>query len=295
MKLRHLEIFKVVCKHMSITKAAEELYMTQPAVSMVIKELEDYYHTKLFDRISRKIYLTHAGEKLLIYTNNIMNQLDLSISDIRDQQNLVSCNIGVNVTIGEGYLSNIIHHLKTLVPHLNLFVSVDNVKNLEVRFANNEFDFIITDSPYNVASHHILEHLASEQMSIVCAPTFTRQTELTIHQLSNYPLLLRESGSGCRRVINSIFEKHDCTNKPKIESVSHLALIDLAINNQGIAIIPTCLVKNHIEAGRLKAIQMKEVVFYRDYYLVYHDSKYISPTIKQCIEKIKELFKKQSS
>ena len=100
MNIRHLEIFLAVCEHMSISKAAESLYLSQPAVSIAIKELEDYYNCRLFDRISRKIYLTASGEKLLNYAHVILGQIEESVTSLRDDTLTKSCHMGVNVTVG---------------------------------------------------------------------------------------------------------------------------------------------------------------------------------------------------
>lgn len=290
MNLRHLEIYKVVCKHMNITKAAEELYMSQPAVSIVIKELEDYYETKLFDRMSRKLFLTESGIKLLSYTHSILKQIDLSIKDIRDEQNLDVCNIGANVTIGEGYLSDMITHLNNVIPELNVHVCVDNVASLEKRLISNEFDYVITDTP-QLSLQLMLEKLGGEPMLLVCSPDFTSAESLTMRELAEYPLLLREKGSGCRRVVDAIFEQNECFMIPKIESISHISLIELAKGGHGIAIIPRVLVRKELVSNELKTIELTDASFIRNYYIVYHYNKYLSPLVKQSMEEIKSLFK----
>lgn len=289
MNIRHLEIFRAVCRNKSITKASQELYMTQPAISIAIKELEEFYETKLFDRMSRKIYLTKSGEKLLAYTNTILNQLDLSISDIRDQNNLVTCRIGVNVTIGEAYLSNIIHHLTKKLPDLQLQTSIENVQTIEEKFLNNEYDFLITDSPrFDV--NFSLEKLYGEPMLLVCGIDYHMPQTITIKDLAQMDLLLREKGSGCRRVIDAIFEKNECFIEPKIESISHLSLLELTKNNLGIAIMPKSLVIKEIEEGHLKCLDLLDSSFTREYYLVYHPNKYLTPIILECMNEIRKLF-----
>ena len=84
MTLRHLKVFVTVCELNSITRAAEKLYVAQPAVSSAIKELEDYYDIKLFDRISRRLYLTDAGKSLLAYATHIVSLFSEMESNVRD-------------------------------------------------------------------------------------------------------------------------------------------------------------------------------------------------------------------
>jgi len=107
---------------MNVTKAADESNITQIAVSIATKELEAFYDTKLFDSIGRKIYLTETGEKLRNYTEAIIEQYEESISDIRNKSHLVKCHIGTNVTVGESFLSVIIHILYLpLLQNIHIF------------------------------------------------------------------------------------------------------------------------------------------------------------------------------
>lgn len=289
MTLRHLQIFKSVCTHMSITQAANELNMTQPAVSIAIKELEVFYNTKLFDRIGRKIYLTEMGEKLRSYTDTIIEQFDSSIADIRDESNLVTCHIGVNVTIGEGQLSTIIEKLKMRMPQLKLHVTVDNNKAIENMLANNQIDFAITDTPTN-AHNLVISKLYSEEMQVVCSPRYTAIDSVTVKELSEMALLLREKGSGCRKCIDAVFEAVGCFPTPTVQSISNQTLINLVKNNHGLTILPTVLVKEYIKSGILKNLSLTDGKFIRDYYLVYQSKKFLSSVVLSCVKEIERLY-----
>ena len=286
MTLRHLQIFESVCAHMSITQAADALNMTQPAVSIAIKELEAFYNTKLFDRIGRKIYLTETGEKLRNYTDTIIEQFDVSVSDIRDKSNLVTCRIGVNVTVGEGYLSAIIRTLKEHLPELKLYITVDNTNAIESKLARNEMDFALTDTPADTHSLNVTR-LHGEKMQIVCSPSFTAKSEVSVSELSEMPLLLREKGSGCRNCIDAVFDRAGYFPIPIAQSVSNLALIELAKCNMGVTILPISLVDSEIQSGALKCLTLSDGEFVRDYYLVYHIKKFLSPAVADCIELLK--------
>ncbi len=285
MTLRHLQIFKIVCNHMSITPAADELNMTQPAVSIAIKELEVFYNTKLFDRIGRKIYLTETGEKLRTYTDTIIEQFDSSISDIRDKSKFVTCRIGVNVTIGEGQLSTIVKRLKMHIPELKLYVTVDNNKAIEKMMANNQIDFALTDTPTD--THNlVVTKLYSEEMQVVCSTKYTSNDSVTVKELSEMPLLLREKGSGCRKCIDAVFDTAGCFPIPVVQSISNQTLIDLVNNNNGITILPTAVVKDYIKSGSLKKLTLTDGKFIRDYYMVYQDRKFFSPVVISCMKEI---------
>lgn len=284
MTLRHLEIFKTVCEQMSITKAADELNMTQPAVSIAIKELENFYNTKLFDRLGRRIYLTETGNKLQNYANTIIEQFNASVLDIHHKLNHVSCRMGVNVTVGEGHLASIIKRLKKEIPELGLYVTVDNTESIEKKLENNEIDFAIMDAPSD-SKNLTIRKLYSEQMAAVCSPQFQISSSLDVKELEAQPLLLREKGSGCRKCIDEVFEKQGCFIQPIVHSVSNLTLIELAKHGMGIAILPISIVKEHILNESLKELELGGIEMKRDYYIIKHKSKCISEAVMRCILK----------
>lgn len=285
MTLRHLEIFQIVCAQMSITKAADELNMTQPAVSIAVKELESFYRTKLFDRLGRKIYLTRAGEKLLAYTNMIIGQFHASISDIRNEADHAVCRIGVNVTAGEGCLAAITVRLKEEIPNLKLHIAVDNTESIQSMLRKNEIDFAVMDAPSD-SRNLTVQKLYSEQMTAVCSQKFKIENSIKLTDLAAQPLLVREEGSGLRKCVDRVFEEYGCFIEPLAQSVSNLALIELAKSGLGIAILPASLASAFICNGSLKKVNVIDAKFIRDCYLVRYNSKYLSETLKKCISLI---------
>ena len=111
MTLRHLEIFRAVCARESITQAAEQLNMTQPAVSLAVKELEAFYGVQLLERMNRRIYITEAGRSLLQYADAVLNQFEESVRVLRDSGAHSHCSFGMTVTIGESRLPLILSRL----------------------------------------------------------------------------------------------------------------------------------------------------------------------------------------
>ena len=106
MTLRHFQIFNTVCQEGSLTAAAQRLGISQPAVSIAIKELEAFYGTRLFERMNRRIYISPSGEALLQYVGTVLSQFDESVRVIRDEDYATECRFGVNVTVGETRLGD---------------------------------------------------------------------------------------------------------------------------------------------------------------------------------------------
>ncbi len=226
MTLRHLSIFKTVCELGSITVTADKLNMSQPAVSIAIRELETFYDTKLFERMNRQIYITETGKLLCQYADTILAQFDESVDVIRNDKTSLTCRIGVNVTCAETYLSAWIQKIKSEIDGIMLNVHVSNASEIERMIADNKIDIAIVDSiPGQTKFESRL--LYSEKMCVVCSPDL-HTDKMTIADLHTKPLLLREKGSGTRNSVEAAFFRHGLTPVPYTESISTLSLIRMA-------------------------------------------------------------------
>ena len=289
MNIRHLEIFVVVCEHMSISRAAEALYMSQPAVSIAIKELEEYYHCRLFDRISRKIYLTSSGEKLLNYAHVILGQIEESVTSLRNDVMTKSCHIGVNVTVGETDLCRLLDYLKIKQPDIKPHVTINNMKTIENDLVLNRYDFVITDSVPS-SLNLVLEKLYCEDIVLVSGYEYVKDNEIDVSELSKYTLIKRELGSGIRKITDRFLEDKKIVIERMMESSSNKAIIELVKNGFGMSFLPYSLVKDEIEKNNLMIVEIKDCHITRDYYLVYYKNKYLSETIKENINHVIQYF-----
>ena len=131
MTLRHLTIFRAVCQTESITLAAEHLNMTQPAVSLAVRELEDFYGVQLFERMNRRIYITEAGRTLLQYADTILSQYAESVQVLQEARHRGSCRFGVHVTFGETVLPSLLRRLAEQLPYITVRAFVTNTRENE--------------------------------------------------------------------------------------------------------------------------------------------------------------------
>lgn len=286
MTIRHLQIFRTVCDCQSITAAADKLGMTQPAVSIAIRELESFYQTKLFDRLHRRIYLTEAGLVLRQYTDMVLEQLDEATAVLRDKGNFMTCRLGVNITIGETILPELLELLQREIPTIQLEVIVNDIRTIERKLTDNEVDFIIVDILSN-DEHVITAPIYTGNMVVVCSPTFYSGDSITVRELAEQKLLLREVGTGNRICTDAVFHAHGCPVRPIVASMSDLCLINLAKRGFGMTVMPEELVAESIAAGQLKAVKVKDGIFQRHYFLAYHERKYMTTTMKKVIAVLK--------
>ena len=169
MTLRHLEIFRADCQLESVTLAAEQLNMTQPAVSLAIRELESFYGTRLFERMNRRIYITDAGRTLLQYADTILSQFQESVQILQEARHSGSCRFGVHVTFGETCMPIILKRLSEELPDITAKAFVGNSRKNEEMLLRNELDFAVIDNVTLSPGLTVLP-LCRERMAVVCRP-----------------------------------------------------------------------------------------------------------------------------
>ncbi len=288
MTLRHLEIFRAVCAHESITLAAEKLYVTQPTVSIAIRELESFYQTKLFDRMNRRIYLTDAGAALLQYADSILDRFDESIEALRHPDAPGKLRLGVNATVGETQLSSILAALKDGDPAPEVRVVVDNSAATEASLSRNEIDLAIIDE-VSQPERWQASILFSEEMVVVGAPDrFGEGASICVSDLARENLLLREKGSGSRRCVEAVFLRHGVTAVPAVESGSTMTLLALAESGIGLTILPRSLAE--AAQDRVSIAGLADDRFFRRFYLLQHPQKYLSPSLAAALARLRRRF-----
>ena len=289
MTLRHLQIFKTVCEKMSVTAAAEALGMTQPAVSVAVRELEGFYGVRLFDRIGRKIYLTEPGRRLQADAEAILSRFAASLESIRGGAGESACRIGANATVAECFLAPLLSALQAAVPSTAFSVFIGNSREIEQKLSENALDLALLDT-VGEAANRTAEPLCSDAMAVVCAPDFACPDRLTVAALAAQPLLLREKGSGGRSCVDAVLETHDCKARPRAEGATNLGLLRLAEGGFGVAVLPAALAEDALAAGRLRRIQVTDGAFFRRYYLAYLTQKYRSPALERVMEAVRAFF-----
>lgn len=286
MTVRHMYIFKTVCECQSITAAAGKLNMTQPAVSVAIKELESFYQVKLFERMNRTIYLTEAGNTLREYADSILDQFEEAEAVLRDGTSMARCRMGVNVSVGETFLPGMLKLLEEKIPGIHMEVLVGNTVTIEEKLNENEIDFAVVDGLKD-QTRRVIQPLFRGEMAAVCTPSYGPHGPVTVKELAGYRLLLREKGSGNRVCIDAMFESHGCSARPVVDSISDLSLLKLAEEGFGITILPRELAAEQLAAGRLKEVKLTDDTLERQYFIAYNKKKYLTGRMKEVLQVLK--------
>lgn len=277
MTLRHMNIFVSVYQNRSITKAAGQLHLAQPSVSLAIRELENYYGVCLFDRISRRIYPTECGHRFYEYALHIVSLFQKMEAGISGWEDSAALRIGSSITIGNFLLPSVIKEFKRSHPDLPVRVTIKNTETIEQYVVDNEVDFALVEGDI---SHPELrkEIFFSDRMCLVAAPSHPLAAckIVTLEALAGCDLLLREPGSAGRELAEILFSSHGLQISPAWESISTQALVRAAANGLGIAILPHLLVREDLKDGTVIEIPIHSQELSRSFYLIRHPNKYLT-------------------
>lgn len=201
---RRLQVFFTVAKLMSFTKAAEALHMTQPAITFQVRQLEEQFNTRLFDRTHNKISLTRAGELVYFRAGKIFELYDEMDNAVRELTGEVSGSliIGASTTIAEYMLPALLGNFKRHHPDVKLQLVVHNTDGIVSMVENNDLDLGVVEAP--VANKNLqVEVCRMDDLVAIVPPDhpLADRESVTIKELMGYPYICREEGSGTRDVI----------------------------------------------------------------------------------------------
>lgn len=285
MTIRHLKIFIAVCKYKSITAAAEKLYLAQPTVSLAIRELEEHYHIRLFDRISRKLYLTEPGRQLLEYATHIVSLFDGMEEGIKNWDSLGNLRIGSSITIGTYLMPKYVSLFQQSHPANKVNVFINNSEAIEQRIIENDIDFALIEGIVhnpNIISIPFME----DKLVLICPNqhALLHAGPLTPEQLRNHAFILREKGSGTRELFDSTMLIYDISIEPVWESISTQAIIKAVAAGLGLSVLPYRLVQSDLDNQTIQCLELEGVQFKRQFYIIYHKNKFLTQSAKDFID-----------
>ena len=280
-------MFRAVCEQGGFTRAAQSLDMTQPAVSHVIAELEKEAGCPLFDRISRRIYLTEAGRIFLEKARQILElheELSAGFPALTGQAPL---RIGSGITIANFHLPTILRRCRRLDGFPSVRVTVDQAGRIEEALLNSELDVALIEGVVR-HPHLIRQPFSSYDTAAFCAPSHPLATRspLSLDDLLTAELLLREPGSAIRDAFDSALLLRDRCAEPAWTSVNSPALAAAAREGLGVAVLPACLTEADVAAGRLVRLEVEGLTLRNQNQLVVHRDKTITPPLRLFMEAV---------
>jgi len=207
---RRLQVFATVARLLSFTKAAEALHMTQPAVTFQIRQLEEHFNTRLFDRTHNKITLTETGDLVKSYADQIISKYNEMDNDVRTMTGDIQgpLMIGASTTIGEYFIPGIVGTYQRQFPDVKVRLSVANTNGIIHMVENNEIDIGIVEGPVN-NKNLIREVIWHDELAVVCPVdhALASRKKANMQEVLEYPFISREEGSGTREVLENYMNK----------------------------------------------------------------------------------------
>ena len=284
MTLRHLKIYLAVYRTENITRAAETLCMTQPAVTRAIQEIENYYGVQLFDRINRRLSVTETGKLFYSYALHILDAFDQMEKSLKNWEEFGILRIGVSITIGNTLLPHALLLFRQKHPALQIRSLISNGARLQQAILDNQLDFaLIEGSIWEEQLHK--EEIGSDRLVLIMHPEDPRKHDgsLFLKDFEKDSFLLREKGSMGRNLIDQVFSAHGIALTPMMESVSTQAIIHAVHAGLGISFLPEQLALPAITAGYVSTAKIQDETFNRQHYLVWHRQKLLTPSAKELI------------
>ena len=277
--LRQLSVFESAARLLSYTRAAEELHLSQPAVSMQIRQLEDEAGLQLFEKQGRKLYLTEAGRELHQYSRTILHDLHEAeeVMEALKGLNTGHLNIGAASTVNY-FAPRLLAAFSKRYPGITLSLEATNRENLINMLSANEKDLVLMGHPPEQINLEFEPFL--ENPLVVIAPPdhpLAKQRNIPIHRLADEVFVNREAGSGTRAAMERFFSEQGITLKTGIQMTRNVAIKSAVRAGLGLSVVSIHSIELELETGRLVVLDVKGFPIRRRWYLVYRHGKRLSP------------------
>lgn len=297
---RRLQVFHTVARLLSFTKAAETLHMTQPAVTFQIRQLEEHFNTRLFDRTHNRISLTLAGERVFEYADKIIalyNEMDNRVREMTGDVSGILI-IGASTTIAEYVLPNLLGEFKERYPSVNIRLSVSNSLGVVHMVENNSVDVGIVEAP--VSNKNLVTDICwKDRLVFICNPQhpLANREKISADELEDQLFICREEGSGTRDVIRNYMSDNNLQMSDlnvALEVGSPEGTKSAVEAGLGVSIVSEATVKKEIKLGTLVALPMDPPIE-RPFSIVYQRQKFRLRAMEEFMDFAHEHCEKQSS
>lgn len=286
---RRLQVFHTVARLLSFTKAAEALHMTQPAVTFQIRQLEEHFNTRLFDRAHNRISLTEAGSQVYKYADRIIGLYNEMENEVRrltgDVMGLLM--VGASTTIAEYVLPALLGEFQSSFPQVKLRLSVSNSVGVVHMVENNEVDIGIVESPVN-NKNLVVEVCWHDQLVLICPRDheLARRDRVRVAELKHHPFLCREEGSGTRDFISGYLKSNGMSLNDMdlaMEFGSPESIKSAVESGLGVSIISQATLAKELALGTLAVVPLDPPLV-RPFSLVYQRQKFRLRAMEEFLE-----------
>lgn len=277
--LRQLKVFESVARHLSFSRAAEALFLSQPAVSMQVKQLEESIGLPLFEQMGKKIFLTEAGQEVFHYSRVIAEQLDEMEGVLSRMKGLDVGRLKITVASTANYFApQLLASFSQFHPEVVISLDVTNREVLLQQLANNETDMAIMGLPpegRDLAAESFMEN----PLVVIAAPShpLVGVDKIPLQRLAQETFLVRELGSGTRGAMERFFLEHGIGLKTGMVMSTNEAIKQAVQAGMGLGVVSLHTVALELETRRLVILNVDSFPIARHWFVVHRQNKRLSP------------------
>lgn len=281
--LRQLKVFERVARHLSFTRAAEELYLTQPAVSMQIKQFEETVGLPLFERLGKKIYLTRAGEELYRLSRTIAQQLDEAEQLVEELKGTDGGRLLVAVASTVHYFGiRLLAEFCRRYPKVRVSFKVTNRKGLLKQLEDNEADIVLMGQPPE--DQDLKAEAFLQNPLVVIAPAghaLAGRQNIPLVELTRETFIMREQDSGTRTSVERFFAERGVQITASMEMNTNGAIKHGVEEGLGLGIVSLHTLERELEAGRVVVLDVECFPIMRQWYIVHRAGKRLTAVAQE--------------
>ena len=289
-------IFYVVANKKNITKAAEELFISQPAVSKAIKNLENNLGGKLFNRTKKGVVLTEEGKEFYNYIKIALEYINNAENKFNDLINLETgtIKIGVSATLTKYFLTPFLEEFHDLHPKINVQIDTNITKVLLDKLKNGLLDLVILNLPYKKENDIKIVKCKNIQDTFYANKNYgnLKNKELSLKELNNYPLILQAKSSNTRTFLDDVAKENNVTLNPSMELASYSLVTEFTKIGFGIGYLTKEYIQDELKNKELFEIKLKEKIPKRSIGIAYSNKNLPSFATKEMIRIITKKVKR---
>ncbi|MGV6851146.1 MAG: LysR substrate-binding domain-containing protein [bacterium] len=288
--LRQLTVFESVARQLSYTRAADELHLSQPAVSMQIKQLEEVVGLALFEKFGKKIRLSDAGTAFRSYSQNIQRELQQAEEVMLAYKGLAKgkLNIAVASTVNY-YAPRLLAEFHKLYPDIELNLDVTNRKTLLQNLGENSVDIVLMGQP--PANLELESEAIKENPLVIISPPdhpLAMIKHLKLSDLNGQVFVMRERGSGTRIAMERLLAEHKIKYIQGMQMTRNEAIKQAVRAGVGLSVVSMHTIKLELETGRLTVLKIPPFPVIRHWHMVYRKGKRLSPSAQAFLQFVRD-------
>jgi len=277
--LRQIEVFNAVARHQNYTRAAEELHLSQPAVSMQIRQLEQGVGLPLFEQLGKQIHLTDAGEQMYIYSRNMSDLLVEAEAVFEAIKGVESGTLTISVAAtASHFATRLLAEFAKQHAGITISLDVTNREALRRQLEHNEPDLVIMGQPREGVDFEAAAFMKNPLVMIAPADhPLIKLKQIPLSHFANESFVVRELGSGTQGATQRFFDEHGVFFNTPIEMTSNEAIKQAVEAGLGLGIVSIHTLELELETGRINILDVQDFPIIRHWYVLQRKGKRLSP------------------